>query len=170
MNCTLRNGLGDDASQILNLFNLVHGQSDFLMFYADESNYTLEKERNYLIQKENSTNEIEICAVLDGIIVGTAGIDAIGHKYKVRHRAEFGICIDKAYWSIGIGKALTKACIDCAREAGYQQLELNVVANNVNAISLYSKLGFIEYGRNPKAFFSRYCGWQEVIYMRLELT
>lgn len=49
----------------------------------------------------------------------------------VRHRAEFGISIAQEYWGLGIGRALMDACIECARKAGYVQLELNVVANNL---------------------------------------
>ena len=29
--------------------------------------------------------------------------------------------------------------------------------------------GFVQYGRNPKGFRSRYSGWQELVLMRLEL-
>ena len=61
------------------------------------------------------------------------------------------------------------ACIECARNAGYVQLELNVVAENVRAVSMYERAGFVEYGRNPKGFHSRVAGFQEVIYMSLEL-
>lgn len=64
---------------------------------------------------------------------------------------------------------MTKACIKCAEEAGYAQLELNVVADNQSAIRLYKKMGFVEYGRNPKGFRSRRSGYQELIYMRLDL-
>ena len=49
------------------------------------------------------------------------------------------------------------------------QLELNVVAENKSAVALYEKLGFKEYGRNPQGFRSRTTGFQELIYMRLEL-
>ena len=76
----------------------------------------------------------------------------------------------KKYWGLGLGGALTKACIDCAKEAGYTQLELDVVAENEGAISLYKKMGFTEYGRNPKGFNSRIGGYQELVYMLLDLT
>jgi ribosomal protein S18 acetylase RimI-like enzyme len=90
-------------------------------------------------------------------------------KEKVKHRAEFGISVDKAYWGLGIGRALTEACIECAKEAGYAQLELEVVAENRSALTLYESVGFVEYGRNPKGFRSRLTGWQELVLMRLEL-
>ena len=112
---------------------------------------------------------MEILAFVDGKVAGTAGIEAVGTKYKVRHRAEFGISILREYWGLGLGKALTKACIQCARDAGYVQLELNVVADNARAISMYRDLGFEEFGRNPKGFNSREGGFQELIYMLLRL-
>ena len=36
-------------------------------------------------------------------------------------------------------------------------------------LHLYESEGFTEYGRNPRAFKSRYTGWQELVLMRLEL-
>ena len=102
-------------------------------------------------------------------MAGCAGIGTVGRKYKVKHRAELGISVLKEYWGLGLGKALTKACIECAKEAGYSQLELNVVAENNAAISLYRSLGFVEFGRNPKGFNSRISGYQELVYMLLEL-
>ena len=101
--------------------------------------------------------------------MGSAGIEKIGTKEKMRHRASFGISIDREYWGLGIGRALLEACIECAREAGYRQLELDVVAENKRAISLYTDEGFVEYGRNPRGFRSRLTGWQEIVLMRLEL-
>ena len=101
--------------------------------------------------------------------VGNAGITSLGTRYKVRHRAEFGISILKEFWGLGIGKALTNACISCAKEAGYEQLELEVVAENTSAVALYKKAGFVEFGRNPKGFKSRISGYQELVSMRLEL-
>jgi len=36
-------------------------------------------------------------------------------------------------------------------------------------VALYKKMGFVEYGRNPRGFNSRVSGYQEVVYMLLEL-
>ena len=62
-----------------------------------------------------------------------------------------------------------EACIQCAKKAGYAQLELNAVAANQRAVALYKSVGFVEYGRNPRGFRSRRTGWQELVLMRLEL-
>ena len=165
----LRNGDAADGLPVYENFNATHAETDFLLSYPDENSFDPEQEAQFLNEKTESFNEIEIIAIIDGKVVGTAGIEAIGRKYKVKHRAEMGISILKEYWGLGLGKALSEACIHCAKEAGYTQLELNVVAENEVAISLYKSLGFTEFGRNPKGFNSRTSGYQELVYMLLEL-
>lgn len=90
-------------------------------------------------------------------------------RRKVAHRARFGISVLKDYWGMGIGRVLMEASIDCARQAGYTQLELEVVADNERAVALYRCAGFEEYGRNPRGYRSTSVGYQELVYMRLEL-
>lgn len=167
--CILRNGTAKDGESVRDVFNLTHGQTDWLLSYPDENSFTAEQEAVFLQSRTDSADEIEIVADLDGSIIATAGIECAGRKDKVKHRAIFGISVDKEYWGLGIGRALIKACIKCARSAGYAQLELDVTAENERAIGLYKSEGFIEYGRNPRGFRSRYSGWQELVLMRLEL-
>ena len=168
--CVLRNGTAQDGQAALDNFIAAHSQTDYLLTYNDEITFTAEEEGEFLQKKADSDNEIEILAVADGRIVGTAGIEQVSPKLKLRHRCDFGISIDQAYWGLGIGRALTEACIECAKEAGYEQIELEVVAENDRAVRLYERAGFIEYGRNPRDFKSRLTGYQEVVYMRMELT
>ena len=165
----LRNGVASDGSAVFENFNRTHAETDFLLSYPDENSFDSEKEGQFLEQKTASTHEIELIAFVDGKVAGTAGIEAVGTKDKVRQRAEFSISVLKEYWGLGIGRALLEACIKCAKEAGYAQLELTVVAENARAIALYQKAGFVEYGRNPRGFHSRINGYQEVVYMLLKL-
>lgn len=167
--CVLRNGTEQDGQALLDIYNLTHAQTDYLLSYPDESTLTSEQEAQFLKEKSESENEIEILAVIDGIVVGSAGLGCVGKHEKVKHRAEFGISVDKAYWGLGIGRALLEACIECVRNAGFAQLELEVVAENEKALALYESVGFEEYGRNPKGFHSRLSGWQELVLMRLDL-
>lgn len=167
--CCLRNGTEADAQAVLDNFRLTHSETDYLLTYPDESRFDVMRESQFLKEKTESENGIEIVAIVDHTVVATAGIDAVGTRYKVRHRAECGISVAKEFWGLGIGKALLEACIECARAAGFLQLELTVVAENARAISMYQKAGFVEYGRNPKGFCSRTAGFQETVYMRLEL-
>ncbi len=165
----IRNGDESDGPAVYEVFNLTHAETDYLLSYPDENSFDPEQEAQFLKERTESPNEAELIAIVDGKVAGTAGIEAVGKKYKVKHRAEFGISVLKAYWGLGLGKALTEACIQCAKEAGYDQLELNVVAENDRALSLYRGLGFEEFGRNPRGFHSRSSGYQELVYMMLKL-
>ncbi len=167
--CVLRNGTEQDGQALLDIYNLTHAQPNYLLSYPDESSLTSEQEAQFLKEKSEIENEIEILAVIDGIVVGSAGLGCVGKHEKVKHRAEFGISVDKAYWGLGIGRALLEACIECVRNAGFAQLELEVVAENEKALALYESVRFEEYGRNPKGFHSRLSGWQELVLMRLDL-
>ena len=138
--CCLRSGTAADGQAALDNFILTHAETDNLLTYPEENTLTATQEGEYLQAKTESPNEVEIL-----------------------------ISIAKEFWGLGIGQALTAACIDCARKAGYAQLELDVVADNASALALYKKFGFVEYGRNPKGFRSRNTGYQELVLMRLVL-
>ena len=168
--CTLRHGVAADGEAVLRSFIQLRMQTDFLLAYADEIRFTAEQEAQLLQAKADSPDEVLLIAEVDGAIAGTAGVDALGRRDKVRHRATFGISLDQAYWGLGIGTALTDACIECARQAGYEQLELEVVEDNVRAVSLYRRAGFVEYGRNPLGLRPRTGGYQALLAMRLELS
>ena len=165
----IRNGIASDGAAVYEVFNLTHAETDFLLSYPDENSFDPEQEAQFLEEKSESQNEAELVAIIDGKVAGIAGIESIGKKYKVKHRAEFGISVLKEYWGLGLGKVLTRACIQCAQNAGYDQLELNVVADNDRALSMYRSLGFVEFGRNPRGFNSRIIGYQELVYMLLKL-
>ena len=167
--CVIRNGTAADGEGVLRNFVLNHAQTDYLTTYPDEVTFTVEQEAAYLQKKTDSPNEAELVAEVDGRIVGQAGIEAQGRAEKMKHRASFGISIDRDFWGLGMGRALTRACIELARQAGYGQLELAAVAENEHALALYESEGFTEYGRNPRGFCSRFTGWQELVYMRREL-
>lgn len=167
--CCIRSAAGSDAQAVLDNFLLTHAQTDYLLTYPDEKQFTVEEERAFLKEKYESDRAVELIALVRGTVVATAGIDAVGDREKIRHRAEFGVSVDTAYQGLGIGSALTGACIECAKAAGYLQLELDAVAGNERAVSLYRKFGFAEYGRNPKGFLARTGKFQELILMRLVL-
>lgn len=163
----LKNGA---ACTVRALFLQTHEETDFLASYADESTIDDAQEAEFLRHAAESARHAELLAEVDGRIVGLAGITPVGDKDKMRHRAEFGISVARDAWGLGIGRALTAACIESARRAGYAQVELSVVSDNGAAVALYDRAGFRMYGCNPKGFRTRDGQWQPLVLMRLELT
>lgn len=167
--CLLRALTGDDAAETCRVFYNTHASTDYMLTYAGEGVNDTKQERAFLEKQLLADDAVEIGAFVDGVLTGTAGFDPIGRKIKNHHRADFGIGIEKPYWGLGIGQALTEASVQCAKDAGFSQLELEVVAENLPALSLYRKLGFTEYGRNPRGFLTKEGVYQELVLMRLEL-
>lgn len=165
----VRNAVASDARALRETMRRTHSETDYLLSYPDEQGSDEEREARLLEEAERCGNQVELVAIVDGRIVGSAGVEAVGSRRKVAHRARFGISILKEYWGMGIGRVLMESCIDCARRAGYAQLELDVVADNERAMSLYRRAGFEEYGRNPRGYRSASAGYQELLHMRLEL-
>ena len=165
----VRNAVASDARALRDIMQRTHAETDYLLSYPDEQSADDEQEARSLVETERSDNAVELVAVVDGKIVGSAGITAVGSRRKVAHRARFGISVLQEHWGMGIGRVLMEACVDCARGAGYTQLEVEVVADNERAVSLYRCAGFEEFGRNPRGYRSAAAGYQELVYMRLEL-
>ena len=177
----LRNGTIEDAEKVLDIFNRTHEETEFLLTYPEENPFTVEDEVKFLDETEKSDKEVEILACIakdDGndesdekkyIVIGSAGFNPVGKMMKLKHRADFGISVLKDYWGMGIGTELIKGCIECAKEAGFDLMELQAVAENDVAINLYKKMGFVEFGRNPYGFKKKDGGYQELVLMVLKL-
>lgn len=168
-NCVIRSCDENDAEKLIEVNLKTREETDFLLSYPEEFVLTVEDEREFLKSFCESDNSVRICAETGGKLVGSAGIERVGNRIKNSHRAYFGIGVIKEYWGIGIGKALTLACIECAKSAGYKQLELDVISDNTSAYNLYKSVGFVEYGKNPKGFCTKDGKYQELILMRLDL-
>lgn len=54
--CVLRNGTEKDGQALLDIFNLTHAQTDFLLTYPGEGDMTVEQEAEFLRGKTESEN------------------------------------------------------------------------------------------------------------------
>ncbi|HEX2985714.1 MAG TPA: GNAT family N-acetyltransferase [Caproiciproducens sp.] len=153
--CILRNPNCEDAQAILHHMILTSGETENMLRYSDEIIMTEAEERTYLSDIQASSDAIMISAVIDGKIVANSGFNPVSKLEKCKHRAEFGISIQKEYWGLGIGSHIMAAILETAHKAGYEQVELDVVTDNERAIALYKKFGFNIFGTNEKAFRCR---------------
>lgn len=80
--CCLRNGTECDGQAVLDNFHLAHGETDYLLSYPDENCFDAMQESQFLKEKSDSENEIEIVAVVNHVVVGTAGIEAVGKNTR----------------------------------------------------------------------------------------
>lgn len=163
--CILRSANCEDAGEILQHMILTSEETGNMLRYSDEITMTEAEERIYLGDIEASGDAILICALVEGKIVAAAGFNPISKLEKCRHRADFGISVQKKYWGYGIGSWIMQATLETARQAGYEQLELDVVTDNKRVINLYEKYGFKIMGTNETAFRCRDGQYQALLLM-----
>lgn len=168
-NALIRDAGANDAEEFLKVFVQTHAETDNLLTYPEEMSLTIEQEAAFLEKKVNDERSVELALIYKGKIIGTAGVDGAGGRMKIAHRCEMGISVLKEFWGLGAGKALMQACIECAKAAKYQQLELLVVKENKRAVELYSKYGFKEIGYNARGFRRKDGTYQGLMSMALEL-
>ncbi|MEF0938912.1 GNAT family N-acetyltransferase [Rhizobium sp. BR 362] len=117
------------------------------------------KERRYLTMLEAfplpETREFVLKMIQQGNphVVATAGNLVVGwcdisrHFFPAHaHRGTLAMGIIPAYRGRGIGNRLIAAALDQARKAAFIRIELSVHADNLPAIGLYEKIGFVREG------------------------
>ncbi len=91
--------------------------------------------------------DVMLVAELDGHVVGSSGLHPASTALRRRHVMTLGISVAPEAQRRGVGSALMTAICDYAeRWAGALRLELTVYADNLAAIALYSKFGFVVEG------------------------
>ncbi len=149
--CTLRNPRPEDALSAIEYMRITAGETDFLVRYPEEVQVTEEKERGFLQWMVDSERDLMLIAEVDGELVGTSSFSPAGGKLRNRHRCSMGIALLQKVWGQGISMAMFELLFEKAKEAGYEQMELEVVARNERAVALYEKLGFEKFGIRPRA-------------------
>ncbi len=150
--CVLRSPKATDAEEMLEYLKKTAEETNFLLRYPEEVTMTIEEERDFLNSIRENPRGIMICAVLGNKIVGTTNINGIGERFKISHRASFGIAVLKEAWNLGIASALINEILQFAKDTKFELVELEVASPNHNAINLYKKFGFKIYGTRKNGF------------------
>lgn len=95
---------------------------------------------------KTSTEFMLLVALVDGKLVGNAGLHMTARRRRA-HAADIGMAIHDQYHNLGVGTALMAAITSQADNwLNLLRLELTVFTDNVAAINLYKKFGFIVEG------------------------
>ncbi|HEY1944854.1 MAG TPA: GNAT family protein [Roseiarcus sp.] len=94
----------------------------------------------------------QFVALAAGEVVGWC--DVRRHVFPAHaHRGTLGMGIIPAYRARGLGAQLLKVTLDAAFDAGLVRIECDVHADNVRAIALYDRVGFVSEGIMRDAVF-----------------
>jgi RimJ/RimL family protein N-acetyltransferase len=149
----LRRAEPRDAENVLAFLNQVAGESENITFGPGEFELSVEEERKFLKQAAESLTSLYVIAEISGEIAGTLTFST-GKRPRLRHAGEFGTTVLRKYWNLGIGSRMLAYLIDWARQTGtIRKLNLRVRVDNLPAIHLYEKYGFVQEGRLTREFY-----------------
>ena len=149
---SVRNAVVSDAAAVTELSNKNYLNSPFLSKGPKDPGDSIEGTASYIEDLLPEKREAFLVALIDDRVVGFAHLDGCGARRKMLHRCEIALGVDIAFRNQGVGHCLMEALLTLAKEAAYEQVELNVIEDNVLGVSLYKSCGFETTGKIPRAF------------------
>lgn len=157
-----------DAAALIGHLKRIVSETEFLLRYPEECNWTEAQERNILLESNADDMRLMLVCEVDGEIAGMCGL-SLYPQIKFCHRASLDIGLQKRFWSLGIGTAMLEALIEVARERALVQLELEYIEGNDRGRALYEKMGFSEVARHPDAVRFRDGSLRSLVFMMKKL-
>ncbi len=152
---TIREAQPDDAANMLEYAENITLESENIARAPGELGFSLEQERELLQDMLQSPASIFLVAEIAGEIIGDLNFRAMG-RARLKHRGEMGISVRQRYWGLGIGSHLLTELITWAQAGGLiRKIDLQVRVDNLSAIHLYEKHGFVHEGRITRGLYIR---------------
>jgi len=148
---TIRPPRINDAEALIRLFTAADAETPFLGRNPGEFQYSVDEERRILESVLKEKDSAWFVAEYDGEIVGQCSVGLVRRNQRFRHRAGVAFVLLKSHWNLGIGGRMMLECLNWCREHNVEQVELDVVAGNDRAMSMYKSFGFELTGNKPRA-------------------
>lgn len=161
----IRTAVPKDAAAVLAHVRVVLDETTFLTKPAEELQLSADEEAE-IIEELNEGGDLMLVAV-DGPDVVAMLTARRPPGSRVRHGAEIGISVRKAYWGQRLGRRLLEGLVEWASAEGVDRLELRVRKDNTRAIALYEAMGFEVEGTMRDAFRIGARSYDELFMTRL---
>lgn len=94
-----------------------------------------------------------LAVLAEGRVVGQLGLQTISRPRR-KHVASFGLAVCASVLGRGVATQLVAAAVDlCDNWLNIERLELEVYTDNIAAIGLYEKFGFVKEGEHQAFAF-----------------
>lgn len=139
----------EDAFELLEFLKIVGEETDNLTFGKEGIPLSIEEEKTFLRSIKDSTSNSMFIARVDNEIVGNVTFNCSKNK-RLKHHGSIAISVKKKMWNQKVGTKLMTTILDFAKNvARVEIVSLEVRSDNVNAIRLYQKFGFVKTGVYP---------------------
>ncbi len=152
MELSIKQATVEDAPLLVEYLNLVGGESDNLLFGANECVMEIEDEEEYILNMSKSENSALMVGKIGDEVVCLGAINGLA-RTRIAHQADIALSVKKKNWGQGIGSCLVGALIDFAKQTEkIEIIHLGVKAENTIAQKIYKKYGFEEVGVHKNFF------------------
>jgi ribosomal protein S18 acetylase RimI-like enzyme len=148
----LRSARAQDAASNIEYVQEMDRNTPYHMREPGEFAANIEREEALFKSFEEADRSLMLLAFCGGRLVGQCHFSPVNHRRRLSHRVDFGITVRPGMQGRGIGRLLMQTSLELCKEAGFEQAELEVVSENMRALSLYLSLGFEVVGRTPRLF------------------
>lgn len=136
----------EDAKEIIEYLNIIGGESDNLLFGANGFKKSLEDEEIFLENLHNAENNFMLCGRINGELASIVSIQSIPRE-RIKHVCDIAVSVKKKFWHMGVGTKMMSEVIEFARQTNVLEIiHLGVKSDNLNAMKLYEKMGFMRIG------------------------
>jgi L-amino acid N-acyltransferase len=109
-----------------------------------------------------------LVAVADGKVVGWGSLSAYHVRSAYRRTVENSVYVHPEQHRRGIGSALLRDLVRCARQRGYHAIIAGIDGEQTASVAIHTKFGFKKVGHLSQIGF-KFNRWLDVIYMVLLL-
>lgn len=155
---------------VIDFVGSMYASSPFLARYPEEWKISHDEETAFLKGTEEAPNRIMLGAFSEGRLVALTDCLPVSANQKLRHRGQCAISVAPTLAHRGLGSLIFSLMLEQARLAGFEQVELEVVASNEWAIRLYEKFGFVRIGSIPHGFKYKDGSYQDLAIMVLTFS
>lgn len=148
----IREAIIEDSESIIAYLKNIIIESDNLTFERGEFNPTIETEKQFIKDINQSSSQCFFVSLIGTKIVGNLSI-IITNRIRLKHSGDLSITVSKEYWNQGIGSSLMIEFIQWLDKTDLTKINLKVREDNIHAIKLYEKFGFIKEGVITRDFY-----------------
>lgn len=137
----IRSAINKDARDLSEIRLQIDGETQNLDREKGEAFIDIPGFEKLIETDTQNERNLFLVALVQNRIVGFSRCEGNPLK-RFSHKVEFGVCVLKDYWGLGIGTNLLRESVAWADSNGIKKVTLNVLENNEKAINLYKNFGF----------------------------
>ncbi|MFX3618689.1 MAG: N-acetyltransferase family protein [Sporolactobacillus sp.] len=140
-NFVIRSAVQKDAKNLSDVRLQIDGETQNMDRERGEAFIDRQNFENLIHHDTENDHNLFLVAVIQDHIVGFSRCEGSELK-RLAHKVEFGICVLKKYWGLGIGTNLLREALHWADANRIKKIALSVLETNDHAIKLYNKFDF----------------------------